>query len=115
MDMSETIASKYLKSSDLKGRTVKVVIDSVSMDDLSQEGKPPEVKAVVHLRDRNKGWVLNRTNTTSLIGFFGAESNDWAGKEVELFGMPVMVNGESKEGIRCKLPAEADFDDDIDM
>ncbi len=115
MDMSKTIESKYIKASDLKGRTVKVAIDSVSMEDLSQEGKPPEVKAVVRLRDRNKAWVLNRTNTTSLIKFFGSESNDWSGKEVELFPVGVSVNGEDKEGIRCKLPSDADFDDDVDI
>ena len=113
MDMSKTIESKYLKAADLQGRTVKVVIDGVSMDDLAQEGKPPEIKAVVRLRDRTKGWVLNRTNTQSLIKFFGAESNDWAGQEVELFPVDVTVNGEAKEGIRCKLPSDADFDDVI--
>jgi hypothetical protein len=114
MDMSKTIESKYLKASDLQGRTVKFVIDSVSMEDLSQENKPPEIKACVKLRDRTKAWVLNRTNTESLIKFFGAESNDWAGKEVELFAVAVQVNGESKEGIRCKLPT-GDFEDDLDI
>ena len=67
MDMSKTIESKYLKASDLQGHTVKVVIDSVSMDDLSQEDKPPEIKAVVRLRDRTKGWVLNRQTFLSSI------------------------------------------------
>jgi len=115
MDMSKTIESKYLKASDLQGRTVKVCLDSVSMEDLSQEGKPPEIKAVVKLRDRGKGWVLNRTNTEALIKFFGSESTDWAGKECELFSVAVNVNGESKEGIRCKLPSDPDLDDDVNF
>ena len=115
MNMNDTIASKYLKAADLKGRTVKVCIDSVSMDDLSQDNKPPEIKACVKLRDRKKSWVLNRTNTVSLIKFFGPESNDWAGKTVELYAVDVMVNNEQKEGLRCKLPTEEDFDDDVDM
>lgn len=115
MDMSKTIESKYLKAADLKGGTFRVVIDAVSMEDLAQEGKPPEVKAVVRLRDRSKGWVLNRTNTEQLIKYFGPESNDWSGREIELFSVPVSVNGESKEGIRCKLPPDPSVTADVNF
>ena len=93
MDMSKFAGSEssWLKAADIQGKNVKVVIKEVGEIHFDAEGdvnstnyKPAHDKATLAFEGREKGLVLNVTNTRALIGAYGPNSNDWIGKEIGL-------------------------------
>lgn len=97
MRISEAFPSQYLKAVDLKKQTVRVSIDRVAMEDIGSENKP-----ILYFKGKDKGLVLNKTNSNSLVYLFGDETDDWRGREVELFPMLVDFQGRQVEAIRLR-------------
>jgi hypothetical protein len=84
MKRDEVFKSTYLKASDLKGRKIPVVIESVEMETLGQ-GKDAEDKAVAHFQGKDLGLVLNMTNWDTIQELLGSDDTDyWIGKKILL-------------------------------
>jgi len=113
MRISECFKGAYLRAADLKDRTVKVQIDSVTLESV---GDDQDEKPVVSFLGKDKGLVLNKTNATLLSERFGDDTDGWTGKSIELTTERVSFNGRLVDGIRVKVPTAApaqEFDDDI--
>ena len=96
MKISDAFPSSYLKASDLNGKAVRVVIDSVTMEKLGDDQK-----AVLHFVGKDKGLVLNKTNTYRIIEAVGSdETNDWEGWSVTLYACKVDYQGKRVDAIR---------------
>ena len=102
--------SKYLKGSDLGGKSVTVKIDTVTVEEVGQ-GRDAETKWVLYFIGQKKGMILNVTNQRALIGLFGepAGSTDddvsehFHGKSVELwFDKDVAYAGKRVGGLRLR-------------
>ena len=112
MDMSAYAGneSAYLKAEDIKGKNVKAVIKEVGIVHFEANGdKPAQDKGALKFEGREKGVVLNATNTKVLIAAYGKDSNKWVGREIGLttkdyegFGSGIVV-----------VILDAEFDDDI--
>lgn len=102
MRMSEAFPSNWLKAEDLKGHSVKVVIDSVVMEDIGDKEKP-----VVYFRDKQKGIVLNKTNASMIAEYYGDDSDGWIGKEIELYPDKVAYQGKIVPCIRVRVQQAA--------
>ena len=77
--------SDFLKSEQIKGKNPKVVISSVGTHTFpAQDDKPETTKATLSFNGKDKGLVLNATNTKALIAAYGADSEGWVGKEIGL-------------------------------
>ena len=110
MLISNETESRFLKASDLKGRTVSANIDRV--EEVELDGK---VKHAMHFIGREMAMILNVTNKATLIDAFGNETDDWHGKPVEVFSARVNYQGEMRDGLRLRIPTPAGqaLDDDI--
>ncbi len=87
MDMTKYAGSEsdWLKAADIKGKNVSVVIESVGEIHFdAKEGQSAQDKATLKFQGKDKGVVLNATNTNTLIEAYGADSDGWVGKEVGL-------------------------------
>jgi hypothetical protein len=92
MDMSQYAGGKYLKVADLKeSGPLRATIVEVG---ISEKYAKPELTL-------NDGSILscNATNTLRLIRAYGAESDDWIGKEIELDIGEVDYQGQPQEAI----------------
>lgn len=105
-------SSEYLKAADLKGREVSVTIVDVGTQEYDNEGVT-EVKPWVKFRDKEKGVVLNVTNTRRLCDEFGDDSDSWIGKEIVLYPERVDFKGNMVDAIRVRVPKPLASDDDI--
>lgn len=103
MNINDCFPNKYLKSSDLQGRSVKVMIDDVIKEEMVDGSEKP----VVSFSNKDKGLVLNRTNATLLAESFGPETNKWRGSLVELYVIKVNFQGRMVDGISIRVPAAA--------
>lgn len=100
MRIDEQFPSTYLKAADLQGRTARVVIDRVDIEEISGGERKP----VLYFQDKDKGLVLNKTNSNNISGAYGYETEDWHGKSLELFEMMVDFQGRSVPAIRVRAP-----------
>ena len=110
MDIGNAFPSKYLKSSDLKGRAIPVVMGDVVTEKVGDDEKP-----CLYFRGKDKGIVLNRINSDVIAEAYGAETDNWAGQSLELYPDKTQFNGKVVDCIRVRkpLPAVAEGDGDI--
>lgn len=102
MKISAAFPSNYLKAADLQDRAVRVVMERVAMEDIGSDHKP-----VLYFEGKEKGLVLNKTNANNIAAAYGDDTNDWAGREIELFPTIVDFQGRSVDAIRVRAPRQS--------
>lgn len=102
MNINDQFESKYLKASDLQGRTVKAKIRDVTTETLGDDSK-----IVLYFAGKQKGMVCNRTNAMTLAEKWGPETDNWRGGEIEIFSMKVPFQGKLTDGLRVRPLAAA--------
>ena len=84
------------RAADLQGRRATVKISRVEMRDVGDDTKP-----VVYFEGKDKGLVLNKTNSNTISTTYGDETDDWVGMEIVLFETIVEFQGHRKPRFRC--------------
>lgn len=103
MNIDGAFPSNYLKASDLQNKAVTVAIDRVEIEELkSRNGS--DTKPVLYFQGKDKGLVLNRTNSRVISQLYGTETEDWQGQKVELYTAMVDFAGDTVEAIRVRAP-----------
>jgi hypothetical protein len=102
MKVSEEFPSKYLKASDLNGSQPTLKIESVLKEEV---GRDNQQKMVTYFEGRQKGLVLNKTNSNTLTYKFGDDTDEWIGKSVQLYSEPVYFQGKTTDGLRVRPAA----------
>lgn len=107
-------ASSTLKAEDLKGRAHKVTIESSDVVEFKESGGIRR-KLVLQLVGKQKGLVLNKTNSKIIAKYYGDDSDKWNGKNIEIFPTETEFNGGLVPCIRVRVeaPKAEGFDDDI--
>lgn len=101
MRISEAFPSKYLKAADLQGRNITVVVDRVEMETIGDDRRP-----IAYFRGKEKGLVLNKTNSNNIAAVYGDDTDDWQGGELIMYPTMVDYQGKSVEAIRVKVPPQ---------
>lgn len=100
MKISEAFPGTYLKAADLQGRTVRVTIADCRMEHLDDETKP-----LLLFVGKERGLILNKTNSGILVAALGDETDLWRGRVIELYPDRVMFSGRMVDAIRLRVPA----------
>ncbi len=95
-------SSKYLKAADLRGQTVSVTIASCAEETIGQ-GREAEQKCVLYFQGKEKGLVLNATNTNTIADLLGFETQVWVGNHIELYTIMTEYQGKPQEGLRVRM------------
>ena len=107
MLISQAYPSKYLKSDDLGGKTVRVTMDFVEICDVGDG----EFKPVLYFQGKDRGMVLNLTNAQTISAVYGDETADWKGQELVIYVDPnVMFGAKRTGGLRVRPPEPRDID-----
>ncbi len=102
MNIDTAYPSKYIKESDLQGQPRLLTIARVSMETVDQSGH--DTKPVVFFQGAQKGMVLNITNKNVIVLLYGTETDNWIGKQIELYPSQTDFRGEIVACIRCRAP-----------
>ena len=103
MNVAEMHPSKFLTAADLKGQSHKVTIDRLEHCEVGQE---KQLKWVLFFVSKDKGLVMNVTNTNFVAVAHGQETDDWHGKEIILYPTKVAFGNKAVDAIRVKVEAE---------
>jgi hypothetical protein len=96
MDMSQYSGGGYLKAADVANGPLRQVIRYVAIKNSFGSDKPE-----LEFDDGSK-LSLNATNNRALIAAYGANSDDWLNKEIELSATQVVYQGQMKDSIAVK-------------
>ena len=99
MRISGAFPSEYLKAADLQGRTVTVIMERVEVREVGDGPKP-----VLYFEGKEKGLVLNKTNSNTVAAIYGDETDDWMGQPLTLFEAQVDYQGRQVPAVRVRVP-----------
>ncbi len=102
MDITAAFPSKFIKASDLQGKTVKLKMIRIEVEKLGDDLRP-----VIYFHGTDKGLVANKTNANRITAAYGRETDDWIGKDIELYPEQVEYQGRLTPAIRVREPAKA--------
>ena len=102
--IDELFPSNYLKAADLGDKSFKVKIEKIAFEEIGQDR---EKKPILYFAGVRKGLVLNKTNGTAVAEIHGQATENWTGKEVELFSRLVPFQGKDVPAIRIRAVAGA--------
>lgn len=104
MNINEVYKSEsdYLKAEDLKGKTVKVTIESAELKEFENNGKK-ETKLVLSFVGKEKKLVLNSTNAKRIALNIGSEDTDyWKNGEIQIYPTQTDFGGKMVDCIRVR-------------
>lgn len=117
MDMTKYAESqsKDLKAADFIGKNLKVRIASVSIQHFeATDQQAAQDKPRLTFVGKEKGLILNATNTQTLVKAYGVNSDGWAQHEIGLTVKDYSDKGFGHGWIVTPLDvAEPDFDSEI--
>ena len=103
MLISAEFPSKYVKAADLGGREIKVIMQNVEREKLGDE-----MKLVLYFKGKERGLVLNKTNSNTIVDAYGDDTTDWFDQPLILFSVMVDFQGKVGPAIRCRVPTAKD-------
>jgi len=113
MNINEAFPSKFLKESDLRGKEIPLTMGLVALEDVGTADSP-EKKPVLYFQGKEKGLVLNKTNSTKIASKYGPQTEGWENQPVILYPDVTTFMGQPTPCIRVRFPADqAAEDDDI--
>jgi hypothetical protein len=106
--VSDVYSGEYVTAAQLQGRRATAQIVQVETEPVGQE---QQLKLVLTLKNADgrmwpKRVVLNKTNSLILASAYGDETNDWAGRNIEIWAEPVQFQGRIVQGVKIQ-PAGA--------
>ena len=105
MKVSEMFASNWLKKDDLEDPVGGEVL---TIRRVTEElvGQDQQSKWALHWREKDYQPLLcNKTNLRLLASMFGDDTDDWVGKEVEVYHDPtISYAGQIVGGLRVRPP-----------
>ncbi len=105
MNINSAFPSNYIKASDLNGNAVPVTIREVKIEEV---GRTKDKKPVLYFMGKEKGMVLNRTNSKKIAELAGSpDTEDWGGTVIAIYPTETEFAGETVECIRVKAPKAA--------
>lgn len=103
MHIGNAFPSTYLKASDLQGRSISIVMHSVTMEEIGGDVKPILFFQDQHGQRKDRGLVLNKTNANIISEMYGWETDEWSGKPIVIYPARVEFQGKIVDAIRVKL------------
>lgn len=103
MKRHEAFPSKYLSKEEVE-TPITATIASVKMETFSGDNGD-ESKPALYFLENIKPCLLNNANWMTCEDLYGPESDDWAGKKIEVYKDPNVMFGKKRVGgVRLRQP-----------
>lgn len=99
MELSQVFTGSTLKAADLQGREPTVTIATVEAKKFNDGNK-----LVITFVGKEKAFVCNKTNANRIAYTHGTNTDNWVGKQIQLYTDLVDFQGQTVEAIRVRPP-----------
>lgn len=103
MKVSILFPSKFIRADDLGNNEIQCTIADVRVEDVSGDGS--DRKPVLYFEKKEKGLVMNKTNSTVIASSYGDDTDAWRGKSVVLYPTQTQFQGKLVPCIRVRTQA----------
>jgi hypothetical protein len=101
MRINEAFPSRFIKAGDLADGVLRARIKKVAWEMVGTDERP-----VMTFVGQSKSMPLNKTNFRTIADAYGDESDDWTGKEIDVYSTRVSdPTGRLVDGLRVRVPA----------
>lgn len=102
--IGEMFPSRYITADELGEKSYNVTIKEIGKESMRPSAGAPEVdKYVIYFNETKRGIVLGKTLATQIVKIIGSDDTDqWVGKQIQIYSEQVKVAGEWKRGIRAR-------------
>lgn len=108
MKKSDAFKGNYLKAQHLiDGGPMRLTITGCGMEAMPDDNKE---KPVLAFQEDKRGLVINQVNWDIIAERYGDDSDEWAGKTIELYPTKTQFGSKRVDCIRVRFP---EFDDPI--
>lgn len=83
------------------GNDLIVTIEGVRSEEITMMGGKKEVHSIMYIKGQ-KPMILNATNSKSIHKLYGPYIEEWAGKQITLYGSTAKLGGEMVECLRIR-------------
>lgn len=105
MPSYKTAFGSWLKTEDLQGRAVRVVVELVQVEEVKGE-EGTEKKLIAHFVGKDKALILNRTNCESLEAICGTDDYaGWVGHAIVLYPTTTKFGAKTVPCLRIRAVA----------
>jgi hypothetical protein len=107
MNVNKMFPSRYATGADLNGKSHTLVIARIAEEEMRpQPTAAPVKKFVLYFKNAQKGIILSRTLTDQIAAVLGQETEEWTGKKITIYAVPLRVAGKDRLAIRAKAPID---------
>jgi hypothetical protein len=99
-NMQTELASQWLSKDDVTIQGTDACITRITSE---QVGDDRDQKFAMHFQGNLKPLLLNKTNTRIMVALYGADSDGWLGKTIQLYNDPTIgFGGQITGGVRVR-------------
>lgn len=102
MDITQAFPSKYVSAADLQGQEVTVTMARCVMESVQGDNGTEDDLPVLYFEGARKGMVLNKTNANTIMSLYGKLTEQWAGRQITLYGTETSFQGRMVSCIRVR-------------
>jgi hypothetical protein len=96
--LNDAFPGNWLKTQDLQGREVNVIIASADIETVGKERK-----LCLFFRGKQKGMICNKTNAGRIALAYGEDTAAWIGQPITLYSEMVDFQGKATWGLRVRV------------
>src|SRR5262245_39936600 len=105
MNINDAFPSNYLRAADIGTGQPIVTISHVKVEAI---GKSKDLKPVLYFKGKQKGLVLNKTNSKKIAELCGTpDTDEWVDMQIKLYTTETEFSGETVECVRIKAAKKA--------
>jgi len=106
MNINQMFPKKYANGGDLNGKDVTLIIRAIVFEKMHLPGQAEQTKPVIYFEKASKGIILSSALGYSIAkALQNEETDEWPGKRVTLYPVPMKVAGKDEIAIRAKAAA----------
>lgn len=102
MRVTELCPSPHLEALDIGDKIGDGKIVTVKDVAIKEVGAEKEKRGVVFFEEYTRGMVLNKTNSRTIAGLYGPDTDKWKTKKIELYRSEASFQGKTVPCIRVR-------------
>lgn len=102
MRVSELCPSPHIEAAELGDNLGDSKVVTIRGVDIKEVGEEKAKKGVIYFEEFTRGMVVNRTNSQTIAGMYGGETDEWIGEKITLYRSETPYKGKIVPCIRVR-------------
>lgn len=99
--LGDMFPANFLRADDFEDGDAVLTMKRIEEETIGK-GKDAKDVFILYFRELDKGLVLNKTNSNTIAGLYGDDTDDWKGKQVTLYATEVQFQDKMVDAIRVR-------------